>query len=155
MKAALLVIDAQNEYFAPHGQWVLPDGEPALAQIQVLLTAARHGEVPVFHIVHEALDPRLPVFRPGSAGAEIHPDIAVLPGERRLLKHFPGSFTQTALEAYLRAACVDTVIICGYQTQLCCDTTTLRSWAKIVARPSMFSHRSERDTVSVQTHPVC
>lgn len=108
MKAALLVIDAQNEYFPPHGQWVVPDGEPALAQIQVLLTAARQGGVPVFHIVHEALDPRSPVFRPGSASIEIHPDIAVLPGERRVLEHFPGSFTQTALEAYLRVAGADT-----------------------------------------------
>jgi nicotinamidase-related amidase len=48
----------------------------------------------------------------------------VRPGEHRLVKHFPGSFTQTALEAYLREEGVDAVIIAGFQTQLWCDTTT-------------------------------
>lgn len=124
MKAALLVIDAQNEYFAPGGQWVVPDGEKALVQIQLLLAKAREAHLPIFHIVHESLDPRGPFFRPGSPTVEIHPSIEVRPGERRILKHFPGSFTQTALEAYLRISGVDTVIIAGYQTQLCCDTTT-------------------------------
>lgn len=41
MKPALLVIDVQNEYFAPHGKWVLPEGEKALDQIQALLNEAR------------------------------------------------------------------------------------------------------------------
>ena len=28
-KRALLIVDAQEEYFAPHGKWVLPDGPKA------------------------------------------------------------------------------------------------------------------------------
>lgn len=123
MKAALLMIDVQNEYFAPGGQLVVPEGERALVQIQRLLDAARSARLPVCHIVHEALDPRGPLFRPGTPAVEIHPAIEVLPGEMRVKKHFPGSFTQTALEAYLRAAGIETVIIAGFQTQLCCDTT--------------------------------
>lgn len=47
MKPALLAIDVQNEYFATHGRWVLPEGEPALARIQALLAAARAGGHPV------------------------------------------------------------------------------------------------------------
>jgi nicotinamidase-related amidase len=124
MKSGLLVIDAQNEYFAPYGKWVLPEGEQALERIQTLLAAARATDTPVFHIVHEGLDPQARVFRAGSDGARMHPALAVQPGEQVIKKHFPGAFTQTPLEAYLRRAGVDTVIVSGYMTQLCCDTTT-------------------------------
>lgn len=138
MHPALLVIDAQNEYFAPHGQWVLPEGPQALVQIQALLAAARRANLPIFHIVHERLNPNSAVFRPDTPGVEIHPDIQVLPGEKVVRKHFPGSFTQTPLEAYLRQAGVDTLIISGFMTHLCCDTTTRqaaeRGFAVLFAR---------------------
>ena len=38
-------------------------------------------------------------------------------------KTLPGSFTGTDLEAWLRERRVDTVVIAGYMTQMCCDTT--------------------------------
>jgi nicotinamidase-related amidase len=124
MKPGLLVIDVQNEYFAPYGKWVLPEGERALERIQALLTAARGAGVPVLHVVHEGLDPHAAVFQVGSEGVRMHPAMEVRPGELVIKKHFPGAFTQTPLEAYLRRAGVDTVMICGYMTQMCCDTTT-------------------------------
>lgn len=124
MKAALLVIDAQNEYFAPHGQWVLPEGERALERIQALLRAARDAGVPVLHILHERLGVTSGVFVPGSIGVEMHPALDVRPGEQRIVKHFPGAFTQTDLEARLKLVGADTLIISGYMTHLCCDTTT-------------------------------
>jgi nicotinamidase-related amidase len=124
MKPALLIIDVQKEYFAPHGQWVIPEGEEALQQIQKLLAAFRQHNLPVFHIVHEELDPASPVFSPGSRGVEMHPAMHVLPGEITIVKHFPGAFTQTPLEAYLHLTGRDTLVICGYMTHMCCDTTT-------------------------------
>ncbi|HVB25232.1 MAG TPA: cysteine hydrolase family protein [Ktedonobacteraceae bacterium] len=124
MKPALLVIDVQNEYFAPHGQWVLPDGEKALPHIQALLAAARDAQIPIVHITHEELDPGSSIFRAGSIAVDMHPAIEVRPEEKLIKKHFPGSFTQTPLEAYLRQHNVDTVIISGFMTQMCCDTTT-------------------------------
>jgi nicotinamidase-related amidase len=119
----LLVIDVQNEYFAPDGRMILPEGEKGLANVLALLDAARAHGLPVFHIVHEALAAG-GTFSAGTHAVEIHPAIQVRPGEMRILKHFPGSFTQTPLEAYLRRAGVDTVIICGFMAQMCCDTTT-------------------------------
>lgn len=124
MSVALLLIDVQGEYFAPHGKWALPDGEKALGEIQTLLAAARAAYLPVFHVVHESLDPSALVFRRGTPGVEIHPEISLLPDERIIRKHFPGSFTQTPLEAYLRQTGVDTVVISGFMTHVCCDTTT-------------------------------
>lgn len=124
MKPALLVIDAQQEYFAPHGKWVLPDGEIALERIHALIAAARAARAPVYYIRHESLEPNASVFRAGSAGVALHPSLTPTPGEPIITKHFPNSFAQTPLAAHLRQANVDTVIISGYMTQLCCDTTT-------------------------------
>lgn len=153
MKQALLVIDVQNEYFAPHGRWVLPEGERALERIQALLAGAREAEVPVFHIVHVALDPQSPVFRPGSDGARMHPAIEARPGERVITKHVPGSFFQTPLEMYLRQAGVEGVVICGFMTHLCCDTTTRqareRGFAVTFAADATATRDLSRDGVTV------
>ena len=124
MKPALLVIDAQQEYFAPHGKWVLPDGEQALAQIHRLIGAAREAGAPVFYITHESLGAHPAVFRRGSVGVELHPSLRPAESERIVNKHFPNAFAQTPLEAYLREAGADTIIVSGYMTQMCCDTTT-------------------------------
>jgi nicotinamidase-related amidase len=124
MKPALVVIDVQNEYFAPHGQWVLPEGERALAHIRALLATAREAGTPVIHVTHERLGATSGVFVPGSVGAQMHEGIDVRPGEVMIRKHFPGAFTQTPLEAHLRQAGADTLIVSGYMTHMCCDTTT-------------------------------
>ena len=62
MKPTLLVIDVQNEYFSPHGQWVLPEGREALESIQQLLSTFRAAHLPVVHIAHEEPDPAAPRF---------------------------------------------------------------------------------------------
>ncbi len=124
MKPVLLVIDVQNEYFAPHGQWVLPEGERALARIQALLAAARDSGTPVIHITHERLGATSGVFVPGSVGVQMREGIDVRPGEVVIRKHFPGAFTQTPLDAHLRHLGADTVVVTGYMTHLCCDTTS-------------------------------
>jgi nicotinamidase-related amidase len=38
-------------------------------------------------------------------------------------KTLPGSFTGTQLAAWLHEREIDTVVIAGYMTQMCCDTT--------------------------------
>ena len=43
-------------------------------------------------------------------------------------KSLPGSFTGTDLEKWLRENAVDTLTICGYMTQMCCDTTARQAF---------------------------
>jgi nicotinamidase-related amidase len=122
-KTALLVIDAQQEYFAPIGKVVLPDGPPAVARIAALLAWARDAGVPVVHIVHESRRPNPTTFAPGSPALAIHPAAQPAPGEPVVTKHLPGSFTNTNLEEHLRRHGIEQVIVSGFMTQMCCDTT--------------------------------
>ncbi len=66
---ALLVIDAQQEYFAPTGKLPLPDGPRAVERIARVLDWARQERMPVYHIVHESRRPGAtpsPPARPSS-----------------------------------------------------------------------------------------
>lgn len=122
-KTALLVIDAQQEYFAPIGKVVLPGGPAAVARIARVLEWARATRVPVFHIVHESRKPGAAIFAPGSPALAVHPEATPQAGEPVIQKHLPGSFTNTRLEAALRARGIERVIVSGFMTQMCCDTT--------------------------------
>ncbi len=116
---ALLVIDAQLEYFAPLGKLVLPDGPPAVGQIADLLAWARAGGVPVIHVVHESRRPNPTTFAPGSPALAIHPAARPAPGEPVVTKHLPGSFTDTGLEEQLHRHGIEQIIVAGFMTQMC------------------------------------
>jgi nicotinamidase-related amidase len=120
---ALVVIDAQQEYFAPLGKVVLPGGPAAVIRIARALAWARAESMPIVHIVHESRKPGAAIFAPGSPALAIHPDASAAPGEPVMTKHLPGSFTGTALEPFLRERGVERVILGGFMTQMCVDTT--------------------------------
>jgi nicotinamidase-related amidase len=120
---ALVVIDAQQEYFAPIGKLVLPDGPAAVARITALLEWARTRGLPVVHVVHESRRPNATTFAPGSPALAIHPAARPVPGEPVFTKHLPGSFTHTTLEEDLRRHGVERLVLAGFMTQMCCDTT--------------------------------
>ncbi|EIJ42807.1 nicotinamidase-like amidase [Beggiatoa alba B18LD] len=119
-KRALLVIDVQNEYFT--GQ--MPVTYPPQAQERVLqaIDIARQAKIPVIVIQH-TIDQVAPVFQKGTHGWALHESIAHLPADFYIEKKLPSSFTGTELEHYLRNQQIDTVVISGYMTQMCCDTT--------------------------------
>jgi nicotinamidase-related amidase len=120
----LLIIDAQEEYFPAYGRWPLVGGEEAAANIRRILSAFRAARLPRIHIRHEALDPDSPVFRSGTPGVDWHPPLVPEPSEPVITKHVPGAFTDTPLAARLAEAGADTVVVTGFQTHHCCDTTT-------------------------------
>ena len=120
---ALVVIDAQQKYFAPLGKVVLPDGPAAVQRIARALAWARADGVPVVHIVHESRRPNATTFAPGSPTLEIHPQAQPAPGEPVMQKHLPGSFTGTDLERFLRERGIQRLLVSGFMTQMCVDTT--------------------------------
>jgi nicotinamidase-related amidase len=122
-RTALLIIDAQQEYFAPIGKIVLPDGLQAVSRIAQALEWARARALPVIHVVHESRRPNATTFVPGSEALAIHPAVTPAAGEPVIQKHLPGAFTNTTLEDELRKRGIERVIVSGFMTQMCCDTT--------------------------------
>ena len=121
MSRFLLVIDVQNEYFA--GKLPVSYPENSLANILRVMDAAQVAGLPVVVIQHTAPQPDSPVFRRDSLEWQLRPEVAVRPRAALIHKTLPGSFTGTDLEAWLRERQVDQLVIAGYMTQMCCDTT--------------------------------
>ena len=126
MKKALLVIDVQNEYFTGKLPVTHPPG--SLANILKAMDAATASGTQVIVVQHTVTAPDRPVFRKGSAEWALHPEVANRACDLLVEKSLPGSFTGTNLEAWLREKGVETVVICGYMTQMCCDTTARQAF---------------------------
>lgn len=123
---ALLVIDVQNKYFFGKLPVSYPPG--SLNNILQAMDAATAKAIPVVVIQHTAKDDNSPVFRKGSPEWALHPEVAKRPREVVMEKNWPDSFTETGLEAWLKSSNIDTLTICGYMTQMCCDTTARRAF---------------------------
>jgi nicotinamidase-related amidase len=121
LKRALLVIDVQNEYFTGKLPITYPEG--SLENILRAIRAARSKAIPVVFIQHTSSQKEAKTFRKESEEWKLHPALDVTGRDRLMEKTLPGSFTGTDLEAWLRERRVDTVVIAGYMTQMCCDTT--------------------------------
>lgn len=77
-KTALILIDIQNDYF-PGGLWPVEGMEQASREAARLLGHARDKGMLVVHVRHEILSANASFFRPESAGAQIHSDVAQSP----------------------------------------------------------------------------
>lgn len=122
MKRALLVIDVQNEYFTG----TLPVSYPvgSFDKILKVIDQSNKQGIPVILIQHTSPQADAKSFVKGSIGWEIHPEVLSRKHDIIIQKNLPGSFTGTALEQWLRDRDIDTLTICGYMTQMCCDTTS-------------------------------
>jgi nicotinamidase-related amidase len=121
MKRALLVIDVQNEYFS--GALPVTYPENSLERITRAIDAANEAAIPVVLIQHAETEEGSAIFRQGSENWQLHPAVASRKHDLLIEKHLPGSFTGTPLEEWLRERGIDSVVISGYMTQMCCDTT--------------------------------
>ncbi len=84
--------------------------------------------MPLAVIQHQAAAPDAPVFAPGGPTWQLHPEVARRPRDILIAKRLPGSFTGTKLGEWLAQVGADTVVICGYMTQICCDTTSRQAF---------------------------
>ena len=117
--AALVMIDCQNTY--REGTMKLAGVEDALVEAQRLLERARAAGVPIFHIRHDA-GAGSPYDLTARIG-QISDEVAPKDGEPVITKRFPNSFVQTQLEQHLRAAGVTNVILTGFMTHMCVNST--------------------------------
>ena len=67
--------------------------------------------------------PGAPVFRSDGPLVETMPEVAPRGIEPTVVKHSPGAFTKTELSAVLAQLNVNCLVIAGFMTHMCCDTT--------------------------------
>lgn len=118
---ALLVIDVQNEYFTGKLPVTYPEG--SFEKILKVMDAAKEKGIPIVVIQHSAPQPDAAVFRKGSEEWALHREVKARDFDVLIEKTLPGSFTGTSLEEWLRGRGITALVIAGYMTQMCCDTT--------------------------------
>lgn len=121
-RRALLVIDVQNEYV--DGQLLIehPPVAQSLAAIGRAMDAARLHGVPVV-VVQNTGPAGGPLFAAGSHGWELHEVVASRPRDHHIEKRLPSAYAGTDLAAWLHEHAVDTLVVCGYMTHNCVDST--------------------------------
>ena len=118
-QSTLIMIDCQNTY--RQGVMQLDGVEDALAEAAQLLARARAAGIPVFHIMHDAGE-----GSPYDVHAEIgqiSDEVAPLAGEPVIVKNFPSAFVGTDLEAQLRGASSSELLLAGFMTHMCVNST--------------------------------
>ena len=116
----LLVLDVQEGFDAP--TWGRRNNPEMEERVSELLDAWRSTNRPVIHVKHMSTEPDSPL-RPELPGNEFKREAAPGPGERVIEKRVHSSFIGTTLEAELRAAGHETLVIVGLTTNHCVSTT--------------------------------
>lgn len=99
--------------------------------------------------------PKGGMFKLGSWGTEIHPDLEQLPGDIHVIKHRVSPFYSTTLEAQLRAQGIARIYCSGVSTQAVVQATVRdahdRDYEVIVLEDACAAHSAEEHTNSIQS----
>jgi nicotinamidase-related amidase len=117
---ALLVIDVQAGLF--DGENAAFEAEAVIARINEVAAMARKAGVPVFLIQHDG-EPGSDYLAPFSDGWKLPPSLLVRPGDLVIRKTTCDAFYGTLLESELRARGITTLVLTGFATDFCVDTT--------------------------------
>jgi nicotinamidase-related amidase len=134
-RTALLIIDAQREYFDEDGALFTPHALEIRANLMRLLAAARTTGTRVVFVRHVQTADGSDIgrmadfdstasFIAGTTGVEIIPELEPAADEPVVDKTRYSAFVNTRLESILKTSGVDTLIVAGLMTQYCSVTTT-------------------------------
>ena len=139
-RTALINVDLQN-FFVENA----PDGFVILERVNALAAACRRAGILVVHTAHVlradgtntgVLGELIPAvleegfINEGSRTAAWHDQLVVEPADVLLKKPRFGAFHGTDLELILRSRGIDTIIVSGISTDVCCDTTAREANAR-------------------------
>jgi ureidoacrylate peracid hydrolase len=135
-RTALVNVDMQNA-FVEGTPLAAPGGVALLGPVNRVAAACRAAGITVIHTLHvtradgsnlgtmgELIEPvRAGYIREGSETAKLHKGVEVGKGDILLYKPRYGAFTGTDLDQILRSHSIDTIIVSGICTNICCETT--------------------------------
>ena len=140
-KTALLVVDMQRDFVEEGAIMEVPMARSRIPAMQALVEKSRSHAIPVIYTQHLLLDshdisPLEVTYQPwlksagmreGHPGSEIVPELAPKPDEIVIRKHRYDAFYNTRLETVIRnigrRGSIDTLIITGTVTSVCCEST--------------------------------
>ncbi|WP_277817366.1 isochorismatase family cysteine hydrolase [Streptomyces sp. JS01] len=117
---ALLVIDMQNTLVA-----IAHRASATVAAVAGLQERARAAGAPV--VFAQQQDEEL---EPGTEGWRIVPELAPVAGDTVVPKAAPDSFLGTELDAVLRARGVTEVVVTGFATEICVESTARQALSR-------------------------
>ncbi|MEN3297277.1 MAG: biuret amidohydrolase [Burkholderiales bacterium] len=143
-KAAMIVVDMQNDFVAPGAPMETPAARKMVPNLARALAFCREVGIKVIYTTHvhrkdgcdagRFADTWPPIAQKvglvdDTPGIDIYPDLAPAPGEHIIKKHRYSGFFGTDMDIILRGWGIDTVIVSGTTTENCCHAT---------ARDAMF-----------------
>lgn len=148
--SALVLIDCQNTY--TQGVMELEGVAAALDEAAVLLDRARSAGIPVIHVQHSDGPGSLYDIE-GESGA-IVAQVAPRDGESVVVKQFPNSFVQTDLDERLKAAGASNLVLAGFMTHMCVNSTARGAFNLGYAPTVVASATATRPLPGVDGAPV-
>ena len=117
--STLILIDCQNTY--TEGVMELEGVQVALDEAATLLDRARTAGIPIVHIQHSD-GPGSLYDVDGHTGAIVD-RVAPRIGEPVVVKAYPNSFIETDLEARLKELGASNLVLAGFMTHMCVNST--------------------------------
>jgi nicotinamidase-related amidase len=118
-QSTLVLIDCQNTY--TRGVLELDGVQAALDETATLLERARSAGIPIIHVQHSDGPGSLYDIE-GESGA-IVAQVAPRDDEPVVVKQYPNSFVQTDLENELKSVGAENLVIAGFMTHMCVNST--------------------------------
>jgi nicotinamidase-related amidase len=135
-RTALIVVDMQRVFCERGEALYVPSTGAIIPNIKALLSAFHESDMQVVYLRHivrgdgsdtgRMLDlyPNVnETLARGLPGVEIIEDLAPTPDDVIVDKLFYSGFHNTDLDTILRRRDVDTIVVCGTVTNVCCETT--------------------------------
>lgn len=135
-RTAVIVVDMQNVFCKEDGALYVPRTAGIIDNIRQLTASARTAGIPVIYLRHivrgdgsdtgrmQDMYPNVnEILKRGTPGVEIIDELTPLPQDIIIDKLFYSGFHDTDLDTILRAQDINTIIICGTVTNVCCETT--------------------------------
>jgi nicotinamidase-related amidase len=138
MTTGLLILDAQKVYTDPDSELYCQDSKATIGHISDLINHFRQQNNPIFYVrhIHKIDGSDLGRlfdytgepgedfnFKEGTNEIEYDDNLLKPNGDSELIKTRYSAFSKTDLDERLHAADVDRVVICGFMTNFCCEST--------------------------------
>jgi biuret amidohydrolase len=144
-KTAMIVVDMQNDFVQEGAPIEIPRARAMVPRLNRLLDVCRAHQIPVIYIHHVIRGGDIDAGRladhhevirnnqaiiAGTPNVEIYEGLKPQPGDLVVAKPRYSAFYGTDLEAILRSKGIDTLIISGTVTNVCCESTTRDAFSR-------------------------